>query len=540
MGMICFIVPSRESLPEGALEQAYLAGLEGIPWRSETVWLSQPGETPQVFAFKRTESESGSLSIAWQIPNRGRLVLATSSLRERSEPYWLGVELARGAVYRLRQQLAEWEAEGLVAPAELKAEIRQTETQFRACVIGCRDLATSTERADQVIERSMQLGDLLAAAYSEQVLVARHQREPRLNTLFGLTLDRATSEPAQARDMLRMANAVALGLTWRSLEPQAGRFDWDAFDQALLWCRQHQLRVLSGPLLSNSGQHLPQWLSLWADDCDAVQGYLIQFIRALVNRYRGAVNVWNCAAGLNVPGVLPLSDEETLRLLVTTIEEVRKLDPETPVIACFDQPWAEFLANDPLACSPLHLADSLIRADLGLAGIGLELNLGYWPHGTLPRDLLEISSQIDRWSMLGLPLVLYLTVPSDAPATTLSERSSNSLESTGSWPGIASGGAQEFGTNLSGPTVNDATPTGAAVKRLWPGFAAGSSPAAQAEFLAKLVPLLIAKPMVQGLIWNQTHDSGTAEYPTGGLFDRLGQPKPALSQLASIREAHLM
>lgn len=540
MGMIRFVVPSRESLPEGALEQAYLAGMEGIPWRSETVWLSQPEETPQLFAVKRTESESGNLSIAWRIPNRGHLVMTTSSLRERSEPYRLGVELARGAVYRLRQQLAEWEAEGLVAPAGLKAAVRQIETQFRACVIGCGDLTTSAEHADRVIERSLQLGEQLAAAYAEQVLVARHQQEPRLNTLFGLTLDQATSEPSRDQDVVRMANAIALGLSWRSLEPQAGRFDWDAFDQALQWCRQNHLRVLSGPLLSNSGQHLPEWLTLWADDCDAVQSYLIQFIRALVNRYRGRVNVWNCAARLNVPGVLPLSDEERLRLLVTTIEEVRKLDPETPVIASFDQPWAEFLAEDPLACSPLHLADSLVRADLGLAGIGLELNLGYWPKGTLPRDLLEIGSQIERWSVLGLPLVLYLTVPSGSPPAMLVDRSSTSLESTGSWPGIASVSTNEFGSNPSTPIVNDAAATGVAVKKLWPGFAAGSSPAAQAEFLDKLVPLLIAKPMVQGLIWNQTYDSGTAEHPTGGLFDQLGQPKPALSQLASIREAHLM
>ena len=538
MGLMRFLVPSRESLPGDALECAYLAGLEGIPCRARRTWVSEPGVQPQEFILERTESESGNLSISWHVPGHGQLVLTTGSLRERSEPYRLPVELARGAVYHLRQQLADWESQGFVASAKLKSQVRETEVLFRNCVIGCRCFAESSARADQVMEQSLRLGDTLVEEYAAHALAVRHQQEPQLATLFGVTLDGPPLEPAQAQRMLEVANSVMLDCSWRKLEPQAGRFDWESLDQSLQWCRQHKLRVLSGPLLSNSARHLPDWLTLWAEDCEAVLGYLLQYIRNLVSRYRGAVNVWNCAARLNVPGMLPISDEETLRLLVSTIEEVRRLDPDTPTIVCFDQPWAEFLAQDPLACSPLHLADSLIRAELGLAGIGLELNLGYWPHGTLPRDPLDISNQIDRWSVLGMPLVLYLAVPSGSPQPVHRASPPRARVETQS----ASIGNVDTGTLP--PVTTDPMSVQSGVgsfgaRTVLSGFEAGSSPEAQAAFLQKLVPLLLSKPMVQGIVWNQTFDAGFPEYPTAGLFDRLGQPKPAMAQLAAIRQAHL-
>ena len=64
--------------------------------------------------------------------------------------------------------------------------------------------------------------------------------------------------------------------------------------------------------------------------------------------------------------------------------------------------------------SPLHFADALVRAEIGLSAIGLEINLGYWPGGTALRDVLELGRQIDRWSLLGMPLLITLTLPSAA------------------------------------------------------------------------------------------------------------------------------
>jgi hypothetical protein len=126
----------------------------------------------------------------------------------------------------------------------------------------------------------------------------------------------------------------------------------------------------------------------------------------------------------------------------------------------------------------------------------LELNVGFHPGGTLPRDPVDISRQLDYWSLLGLPLHVSLCVPSSPHDDPLARRRVRLAPE--SW-----------------------------------------SLKAQQSWVAQVVPLLLAKPYVQGVIWNQLRDCEPHEFPHGGLFDLRRQPKPALRTLTSIRQAHL-
>ena len=103
--------------------------------------------------------------------------------------------------------------------------------------------------------------------------------------------------------------------------------------------------------------------------------------------------------------------------------------------------------------------------------------------------MLELGRQIDRWSLLGLPLLVTLTLPSATGADPLARCEVEALPySTGS----------------------EATPE---EQRLW---------------IERVVPLLLAKPAVQGIFWSQLADNLPHDFPHGGLFDSAGQPKPAL------------
>jgi hypothetical protein len=288
-------------------------------------------------------------------------------------------------------------------------------------------------------------------------------------------------------------------MSWRDIESSPGQFQWDLCDQHIQWCQEQGWRILGGPLLSLSRANLPDWIYLWEDDPEHLQSCVYQFLRAAVQRYRGKFHVWHCAAGINVEGALSLSEEQRLRLVVGAIEEVRRADPHTPLLVSFDQPWAEYLASSALELSPLHFADSLIRADLGIAGFGLELNIGYWPGGTLPRDRLEISRQLDRWSSLGLPLMVFLSLPSGSAPVPHAR--------------LAPG------------------PPGAA--------SIDVSPEGQSNRGARLLPLLLAKHFVQGVFWSQLSDDQLGELAHGGLFDDASQPKPVLDVWAANREQHL-
>ena len=50
---------------------------------------------------------------------------------------------------------------------------------------------------------------------------------------------------------------------------------------------------------------------------------------------------------------------------------------------------------------------------------------------------------------------------------------------------------------------------------------------------------MLAKPYVHGILWGQLRDAEPHDFAHGGLFDLRRHPKPALRQLASIRQAHL-
>lgn len=498
MGQMRFVAPRRERLGEGAVESAYVAGTEGVPWRSRCAWIA--GEAAQggrgEFALERAVSESGNLHLPWQVEGHGELVLATASLMERSKPYNLPVELARGAVNRLRNQLADWQAGGLSVPQELDAAIAAATLGLSRAVTSGDELQAA-DLAEEVLKAALDAGASLVDEYIRQMLAARHQQAGPLPTLLGGALASRPLSAVEARMLPDAWNSALVPFVWRDIERRAGQFCWDVCDQLVQWSLDQGWRILAGPLLCLSRCHLPDWIYLWEDDFDQLQASLSQFLRAAVERYRGKVHIWYSAARMNTEGAIAISEEQRLRLVVTAIDEVRRADPQAPILVGFDQPWGEYLATAAHELSPLHFADSLIRADLGVAGLGLELNLDYWPGGTRLRDPIEFSRHLDRWSLLGLPLVVFLTVPS---------------------------GPEESAS----PRPQGKRPRGEE-----------TSPATQHRTAQRLIPLLLAKHYVQGLIWNRLCDADPGEFADGGLLDAQQQPKPVLKALASIRQQHL-
>ena len=154
---------------------------------------------------------------------------------------------------------------------------------------------------------------------------------------------------------------------------------------------------LAGPLLQLDRCATPDWLYLWEGDDDNLMSFAADYMRSVVTRYRGKVHLWQCAAA-ECCRMFSLSEEQRLRMAVLAIEVTRQTDPRVLIVLMVDQPWAEFMSESECDLSPLHFTDALVRAEIGLSGIGLEINLGCWPGGTALRDVLEFGRLVDRWT----------------------------------------------------------------------------------------------------------------------------------------------
>jgi hypothetical protein len=114
MGLMRFIVHDRERIPPGGLDHVHMCGADDLPWFNRAYFSGDQ------LVIERNEDDSGRAFVPWQVGDSGPLLISTSTLMERDQPYLLEVELARGTLNNLRNQIAQWEMMGLGVPQSLR------------------------------------------------------------------------------------------------------------------------------------------------------------------------------------------------------------------------------------------------------------------------------------------------------------------------------------------------------------------------------------------------------------------------------------
>jgi len=487
MGQMRFIVSPPQRITDEVLQFTYISGMDRAPWVVHAE--ADGGE----LVLERDVSDAGFVTVPWHVEGHGLLAVSTGTLVERWEPYHLPLELARGTINVLRTQLHEWQSIGLTVPEEVYGLLKDALFKFSWAVV--QQQGGDGMAAQEALRIALDGSQLLAAAYADQAIAARRRATGRLPALLGGTLSSPQMDEATARCFLAAFNMAMVPVYWRDVEATEGSFDWSACDRQIQWCREQGLRICLGPLLQPDGRGLPDWVYLWDDDFDSWLSAAGQFVDAAVKRYRGKVDLWHCAARVNTSQVLPFSEEEKLRMVAWIVGRVKQLDPDRPPMIGIDQPWGEYQGRRAVDLAPTHFADALVRARLDLKAIFLEMNFGCFAGGTLPRSEMDVNRLLDCWSLLGLPLLAGLSVPSADGADPNARQKIDCP--AGSW-----------------------------------------SPAAQQAWLARFVPLMLAKPGIQAVVWNQFEDGQPHEFPHAGLLTPQGQAKPALRALTALRAAY--
>ncbi len=223
MGQMHFHVPDAAASFFHATrwEDAYLCGMEGVPWQTRNVFHPNPsagiaavdtaGDLPPGFrasaqsggrlTLTRSVDTSAKLLITCPIHEIGYRVLTTCSLRCIDDTHSLVLELARGSCHRVRTQADIWHRGGLTLSDRFDELVAKGTEHFldallprvksggsgaskgRALAV-CESEIQSTRAGIQAISLLEQAAAELSKLFAAQSVAFRRTREPRLSTMM--------------------------------------------------------------------------------------------------------------------------------------------------------------------------------------------------------------------------------------------------------------------------------------------------------------------------------------------------------------------
>jgi hypothetical protein len=496
MGVMKFRLAGPE-LAQGSLDcrKAYITGLDRTPARLGVEFRNG------LMTCMRDTTESGRLFIPWPIAGYGTPIVGTATLAERATPYVLAVELARGKLNDIRNQLADWVQMGLRSTPELDEALTTAQRQFIRATTSTDEPERCARAAEACLQAAARAGDLLMDAYISQVLQNRLAATTRLSTHLSCVMDCAPHALPGALDWANTFNTFHLATNWRQMAPSEGQYRWDQLDAQFAWCRRSGHTIEVGPLVEFRAGVLPDWIWLWQGDCETISGLVADFVRQTVSRYRGKVLLWHVVHRPASGEILGLSEEDQIRIAARAIQVARQTDPAALLSIGVDRPWGEWMGSSHFQLGPLHLCDYLLRADVGISGVALEVAPGFSAPGSHMRDLFEFSRQLDLYSLLNVPLHIWLALPS-----------------------------------ATSPDPS-ADPDVHVEPAEWP---AQPDEALQATWAARWIALAVAKPFVRTVTWLQASDATPHLYPHAGLLRADGTAKPLVSWLQTLRKETLI
>lgn len=478
MGEFKFRIPEYWEFEKRHAACVHVIGLDGMPSQCR---IQIDG---RILTIMRSRNESGKVYCPFPFEQFGELLVATGSLPERDQPYSLVIELARGTLNRLNNQYWIWREGGLDSPSGF-FERQQTATNLLAESVFTSDDAAADQLARQSIETAMEAIFQLGSAFAEKVVPLR-EAETSENPFWMAACIR---DADQLNDVISSQAADLIEFECAPQEPHDPADAAHADTTPVFPCD-----VVLGPLLDASpgGRVAPTEMF---DDFDSRKRQILLDCRGVLDRAPAETAMLHLACGLNGIGHRQLSYPQQLRLLVDLLNLVDDHSIAAPVMISFDYPWGERLAWSVGGTHPLQVADSLLRQAVAVSYLGLDINLDYWPGGSIARDPFQWLDLVDIWSQFGLPLVLCLRIPECVEAPLAGENSRN--------------GHNEV--------------------------RAGSTSAQRLQLLEHVLPMMLARPMVAGIIFRQWSDSDDPRFPCGGLVTTDDQAKEILARLRDMR-----
>jgi hypothetical protein len=339
---------------------------------------------------------TAALALEVDAGRAGTLVLQTCLLQQREEPYRLFEELARQRIKLFLEKSEKW---GMLDPG-LAPKVFEVFEQARATFVAGlveRDPWKSQQLHRDAVALAVAAAERLALLRAERGLAARFASQGAARAL-GVRVPIEKAPDLVKSCMSPEFDALLIPTPWQAIEPQQGRFVWDAVDR---WVKLAGLsgRVpVIGPLLDLRAGGIPGWVLPCLKDPQRFQERVYSFVREAAIRYGagGLKPIWHLAAGVNSNEVGAFDPAAMVALVRHAQVALRQVVPGAKFIVEVGDPYGERSPSDNGALGAIPFVRLLITEGVQPEYVGIPVLVGDAQHGT--RDFMQFADMLDRFA----------------------------------------------------------------------------------------------------------------------------------------------
>ncbi|MCD4831550.1 MAG: endo-1,4-beta-xylanase [Anaerohalosphaeraceae bacterium] len=468
---------------------ASLFGADRIPFRNSKYMALKNGGID----CAPRGSEPAGLSLLWPVEGFGNVILYTTRLPERSEPYILNLELARAKLMEIYIKREEWAV--VEQNAELSELFDKAKDSFVMALDNINDQSKASVFADACIQKAMVLSEKMALTYADMLFAARLKNKGFSRSSLGCKI-----EPAQlgSKNYLKAASElfahISVPINWAKMEPVKGQYDFTELDRCVKVFGQKRLLISAGPLLRFEPEFLPEWMRKDGKDFERIRQDCYEFVSKVVTRYARYIHIWQVIGAMNACNYFKFSFDRILEITRTACLAAREADNRSLKMIEIIYPWGEYYAHDYDTVPPLVYVDMVTQAGINFDAIGVQMIFGKDSPGMHIRDMMQISSMLDKFFNVSKPLhITSVSVPdtSSTPA--------QSPDSAGMW-------RSPWSQNL------------------------------QARWIEDFYKIAFSKPYINTVTYSSLADGADGLVVGGGLLSEKYKPKKAFVEMAKMQK----
>lgn len=470
------------------LSAAYLFGADMIPLHQVQIEYKDG-----VIDCTKRSLDSAGLALLWTVEGVGRLLLPTTRLPERAEPYNLNVELARARLMQITLKREDWalfeEENGF---ADLAHEAQDL---FIQALQHISDPQRASELADESLRKGIIFSERLAAKHAEQFLAVRCKHRGLGRHSLGCTIDSAKMKDVTYRKRLfDMFGFVTIPIRWSAIETEPGHYDFSALDECLEYLAGKRLALCAGPLLCFTPSLVPLWLREGTYAFEKVRETAYEFVSQIVSRYAKYIHAWRVIGGMNALNCFGFSFEQIIEMTRTACLAAKSADSKSRKVVELMLPWGEYYAADRNTIPPLVYADMVIQSGINFDAFGLPLVFGRDEPGAHVRDMMQISSRLDCFAPVAKPVhITSILIPDRT------DSGAGNPEKAGYW------------------------------RKPW-------TPEVQAEWVESIYKAALGRPFIHTVTYGQLSDASEGPVAGGGLLNASMSPKKAMTVMAKFQK----